>query len=87
MNIIQIIGIAAGVLTSTAMVPQLVKIIKEKEAEDVSIFMIIVLMSGLALWAVYGIMRTDWPIIVTNVFSFLVNLLMLIFRIRYSGTK
>ena len=87
MNTIQIIGIVAGILTSTAMIPQLVKILKEKEAENVSLFMIIVLMSGLATWTVYGIMKTDWPIIATNVFSFLVNLLMLIFRIKYSGTK
>ena len=45
------------------------------------------LMGGLALWAVYGFMREDWPIIITNVFSFLLNCVVLFFRIRYSGVK
>ena len=73
MNTTQWIGIAAVVLTSISMLPQLIKIIKEKKAEDVSIIMLLVLMSGLALWAVYGFMREDWPIIITNLFSFLLN--------------
>ena len=87
MNTTQWIGIAAGVLTSISMLPQLIKIIKEKKAEDVSIIMLLVLMSGLALWAVYGFMREDWPIIITNLFSFSLNCVVLFFRIRYSGVK
>ena len=87
MDKIQIIGIVAGILTATSMLPQLIKIIKEKKAEEISLFMLVVLISGLALWLVYGIMRDDWPIIGTNAFSLLVNVLMVIFRIKYSGTK
>ena len=87
MNMTQIIGIAAGVLTSIAMLPQLIKIIKEKKAENVSVVMLSVLMAGLALWAIYGFMQNDLPIIVTNCFSFLLNLVVLIFRIKYSGVK
>ena len=87
MNITQIIGIAAGVLTSIAMLPQLIKMIKEKKAENVSVVMLLVLISGLALWAVYGFMRDDLPVIVTNCFSFLLNVVVLTFRIKYSGVK
>ncbi|MBD0369111.1 MAG: SemiSWEET transporter [Flavisolibacter sp.] len=87
MNWTQILGIAAGFFTAVSMLPQLIKIIKEKEAEDVSIAMLVVLLTGLALWISYGLLREDWPIIITNCFSFLVNLLTVIFRIKYSGTK
>ena len=87
MNTTQWIGIAAGVLTSISMLPQLIKMIKEKKAHDVSIVMLLVLIAGLALWAVYGFMREDWPIIVTNCFSFLLNILVLGLRIKYSGVK
>jgi MtN3 and saliva related transmembrane protein len=79
----QLIGIAAGVLTAISMLPQLIKIIKEKKAENISLLMLIVLVSGLCLWAVYGFMKNDLPIIVTNCFSILVNILMVIFRIKY----
>ena len=87
METTQLVGIAAGVLTSVSMLPQLIKILKEKKAEDVSIVMLLVLISGLALWAVYGFMREDWPIIVTNSFSFLLNIIVLFCRIKFSGTK
>jgi MtN3 and saliva related transmembrane protein len=87
MNTTQWIGIAAGVLTSVSMLPQLIKIIKEKKAGDVSVVMLVVLISGLALWAIYGFMRKDWPIIITNLFSFLLNCVVLFFRIRYNGVK
>ena len=87
MNTTQIVGILAGILTATSMLPQLLKIIKEKKAEDISITMLIVLLSGLSLWIAYGIMREDLPIIATNSFSVLVNITIVVLRIKYSGTK
>ncbi|WP_229722634.1 SemiSWEET transporter [Xylophilus rhododendri] len=80
-------GMAAGVLTSCSMLPQLFKVIRDKQAEEVSVVMIVVLIAGLALWVAYGIARGDWPVILTNSFSVIVNCLLLGFRIRYSGTK
>jgi MtN3 and saliva related transmembrane protein len=83
MNWTEVIGIAAGVLTSTSLVPQVVKTIKEKKAEDVSLLMLVVLGSGIALWIVYGIKKNDIPIIATNAFSLLVNITMVILGIKY----
>jgi MtN3 and saliva related transmembrane protein len=84
MNFTQILGIAAGILTSVSQVPQLVKILKEKKADDVSPMMLVILMAGLGLWATYGILKEDWPIIITNAFSFLLNGVVLIFRYKYA---
>lgn len=78
-----IIGIVAGVLTGIASLPQLIKLIREKKGKDISPMMLIVLVSGLSLWAYYGILKEDWPIIITNAFSALVNLLILILRQVY----
>ncbi|HZH95290.1 MAG TPA: SemiSWEET transporter [Flavisolibacter sp.] len=85
MDTTQMIGIGAGILTASSTLPQLVKIIKEKKASDVSILMIVVLIVGLSLWVVYGLMQNDWPLIVTNSFSVLVNILLLIYRLRYGN--
>jgi MtN3 and saliva related transmembrane protein len=78
-----IIGIAAGVCTSVSMLPQLIKIIKEKKADDISLPMLFILFSGLCLWIWYGIIKDDWAIIGTNVFSLIINILNLIFSIKY----
>ena len=83
MNTTQWIGIIAGVLTASSMLPQLIKVIKKKEAEDISITMLVVLMSGISMWIVHGIFREDWPIIVTNSFSLLINIVLTFFRVKY----
>lgn len=84
MEYTQILGIAAGILTATSLIPQLIKILKEKKADDVSPMMLIILMAGLGLWTAYGIMKEDWPIIITNAFSFLLNGVVLVLRYKYS---
>jgi MtN3 and saliva related transmembrane protein len=83
----EVIGILAGILTSTSMIPQLVKIIKEKNAENVSHFMIIILILGTGLWAYYGVLKKDMPIIITNVFSCTVNAITLFCKFRFTNNK
>lgn len=87
MSIISLIGVGASVLTSISLLPQLVKIIKEKKAEDVSLGMMLALFGGLGLWVAYGIMKEDYIIIVANSFSFLVNLVLAVFAIKYKKER
>ena len=83
MELTEWVGIIAGVLTASSMLPQVIKVFKEKKAEDISLLMLIVLLSGISLWIVYGVMRKDMPIIATNAFSLLVNLVLIVLRIKY----
>ena len=83
MDFTQLVGIVAGILTAVSMLPQLLKILKEKKAENVSVWMLLILILGLALWTIYGVMKKDWPIIVTNSFSILLNLVLVFFRYKY----
>ena len=80
----EIVGILAGVLTSTAMIPQLVKTVKEKNAENISPFMVIILILGTGTWSYYGVLKDDLPIIITNGFSCLINSVMLFFKVKFS---
>ena len=83
MSVESYIGIAAGVCTAVSLLPQLIKIIREKKAENISYFMIAILLLGLAGWIAYGFLRKDAPLILTNIFSFIVNVLMMIFSVKY----
>lgn len=78
-----VIGIVAGVLTSVSLLPQLIKIIREKKAQNISYLMLIVLISGLGCWVWYGVLREDIPIIVTNSISFLINSLVIFYTVKY----
>jgi MtN3 and saliva related transmembrane protein len=79
----QIIGIIAGIFTASSLLPQAIKIIREKKAENVSIGMLLFLMTGVSLWIYYGYLRDDLPIIITNCFSLLLNFVTLYLRIKY----
>lgn len=78
-----VIGIVAGVLTSVSLLPQLIKIIREKKAQNISYLMLIVLISGLGCWVWYGVLREDIPIIITNSISFLINSLVIFYTVKY----
>ena len=81
------IGIGAGVFTAISLLPQLFKIIKEKKADDISYFMLFILLAGLCGWIWYGLLKKDYPLIITNSFSLLVNLLIIVFSIKYKSGK
>ena len=82
-NYSQYVGIVAGILTGVSLLPQLIKIIKEKKANSISFGMLAVLLAGLCVWIVYGILKKDYPIIVTNSFSLLTNIVMVVLTIKY----
>ena len=78
-----ILGIVAGVLTSVSMVPQLIKVLKEKNVEDISWVMLLVLISGLSLWVWYGLLKDELPIILSNAFAVVLNVVLLICYMIY----
>lgn len=53
------------------MLPQLIKVLKEKDVENLSGGMIGVLLTGVSLWVVFGFMKNELPIILSNGFLLL----------------
>lgn len=82
-----IIGIIAGILTSASMIPQLIKVLREKNVENLSKVMLCVLILGVSLWVVYGIQKKEWPIIISNAFSVAVNTTLLLCCFFFSKEK
>ena len=87
MTIISITGIAASFFTAVSLIPQLVKLLKEKKAENVSLGMLAILFAGLGLWVGYGFLKKDWIIIASNSFSFLINIILAFFALKYKRKK
>jgi len=84
-NITLLIGIIAGVITAVSMMPQVFKTLKTKNADHVSPLMLIILILGVSCWVVYGFIKKDWPIIITNIFSALVSSYMLFLQRHYKN--
>jgi MtN3 and saliva related transmembrane protein len=83
MDIVQIVGIAASVFSALSLLPQLVKILKDKEANSISWLMLAALFGSITLWSVYGWLKEDWIIIISNGVSFIINIFISIFTMRY----
>ncbi|QLE02852.1 SemiSWEET transporter [Galbibacter sp. BG1] len=73
-----VIGWLAGIFVTIAVIPQILKAIKTGNVNDISPFFFIQLVIGVLLWVIYGIMKSDWPIIITNGVSLTLNSYMLI---------
>jgi MtN3 and saliva related transmembrane protein len=73
----------AGSLILLSFVPLIVKAYKTKEMFDVSIHLMILIASGMFLWVVYGVIRSDPVIIGTNATGFALNVTLLIMKLKY----
>ena len=77
-------GYFAAVLTTAAFLPQLIKTLKTKKADDVSLITLIMFTSGVISWIIYGYRISSLPILIANLITFLLNLFILISKIYYS---
>lgn len=84
MDLKTVIGISAGILTAASGIPQIVKIWKDKKAQAVSPVMLFVLLAGNSLWCWYGAMLGDIPILVTNAFSIVCDITLIVLNFKYS---
>ncbi len=83
MNWITILGLIAAFCTTIAFLPQVIKTIKSKQTNDISLLMYIVLTTGVSLWFIYGLLIGDLPLIVANGITFIFALIVLILKIYH----
>ena len=76
------IGLAAAFFTTISYFPQLMKVWRTGQTNDLSIRMLLALLAGLALWIVYGILQSDIVIVLANAISFCLVGVVARFKIR-----
>ena len=76
------IGIIAAILTTSAFIPQVYKIYKEKKAQGVSLLMYLIMFVGVLLWLVYGVLIGSIAIIVANSVTAVLQLFVIIFKLK-----
>jgi len=81
---IEFFGYFAAILTTLAFLPQLIKTLKTKKAEDVSLTTLIMFLAGVFSWIIYGYKISSTPILIANIITFILNLFILIFKVTFS---
>jgi len=84
MDLITVLGLIAGTLTTTGFLPQVIKSWRTKRTADVSLLMPTLLAIGISLWLIYGILLNDFPIIIANAVSLVFNMTQILLVIKYS---
>ncbi|TGL74118.1 SemiSWEET transporter [Leptospira jelokensis] len=62
-----LIGYVAAFLTTVSFLPQVLRVVLTKQTRDISRNMYLLFFLGVVLWFVYGILKSDFPIILANV--------------------
>lgn len=83
MDTAQWVGLAAGLLTTFAFVPQVLKIWRTKSAKDISLRTYIAFSFGVAMWLVYGILKHEPPIILWNAVTLVLSIAIVAMKLRF----
>jgi MtN3 and saliva related transmembrane protein len=57
----------------TSFIPQVIKVIQTADTAAISARMYMVTVIGFALWTIFGFLRMEWPIILTNTACFFLS--------------
>jgi MtN3 and saliva related transmembrane protein len=77
------VGTVAAVCTTLCWLPQSIKIIREKRTEGFSLITQSVFTFGTAMWALYGFLLNNRPVMGANLVTLFFAVTMLILKIRY----
>ncbi len=83
---IELIGLIAAVLTTVGFVPQLVKTLKTRDVEGISLTMYLVMFLGLLFWLTYGFLIDSFAIKLANIVSGILVFSLIVLKILYKKT-
>lgn len=76
------IGLVAGLITSVAALPQVVRTIRTKSTRDLSLWQPALLTVGVGLWMVYGFKIGDVPLVAMNVLPLAANIVLVAMKLQ-----
>ena len=77
------LGYVAGILTVSSFLPQVIRSWRTRQTRDLSLGMFALLSTASSLWIVYGVITSDWPVILTNSGMVALNGALAVAKIRY----
>lgn len=79
---LELLGYAAGCLSTMSCLPQVVKSWRTRSVGDLSLVMLLMLVAGLMLWIAYGVARRNGPIVLWNSVSLVLWSSLLVLKLR-----
>lgn len=83
MNLTDLIGTLAAILTTASFLPQAWHTFSTKDVSGVSLGMYSVMTFGVAMWLMYGLLLQAWPIVIANGITLALASAILVMKLRY----
>ena len=83
--LIDVVGVCAGLCSMSSFIPQIVKIVREKRVQAVSLRMYVVTVTGFTLWIAYGVLLGSWPVWMSNAVNLVLAGTILALKLRYGS--
>ncbi|QKJ94697.1 SemiSWEET family sugar transporter [Agrobacterium pusense] len=77
-----LVGYLASICSVASFIPQVWKVTRSGDTEAISVRMYMLTVTGFALWTTFGLLRGEWPIIVTNSLCFCLSGIVLFQKLR-----
>ena len=87
MSLWTLVGVLASASVVLSWVPQIVRILRTRSAEDISVGLPMLLIVGSALWVAYGVHLDDVIIMTVNSVVLAFNVFMLVLKRRYGHSN
>jgi len=84
---IEWLGYLAGFCTTLSFVPQVMRAFRTRHCDDLSWAWLFVFQCGLACWFIYGLILTNWPMILANSITMSMCFVLMGMKARYQGRQ
>jgi MtN3 and saliva related transmembrane protein len=84
---IEILGLIAAALTTSAFLPQVYKTWKTRDVSSLSLSMLLLFFVGIILWVIYGFYIGSLSLIIANGITIVSYALLIFFKLKHATDK
>jgi len=83
MNWIEALGLFGAFLSSVTFIPQVYKTWQTRQVKDLSLTMMMIVLTSTIVWLVYGMYLLLWPVIICNAIMCGLSALLIYFKLSF----
>lgn len=83
MDWIELLGYFAAFCTTISFLPQTIQTIKTKDTSSLSLSMYVLFFIGISCWFIYGVIISNYPLLIANGITIILAGIILIMKIKY----
>lgn len=80
--LIEIVGYIGATMTTLALFPQTLQVIKTRDTQSISLAMYILFTLGVCFWLVYGLLIQSFPVVIANTITVVLSAIILLMKLK-----